>query len=98
MENTGNFNDLPDDWHIIVCDIERSTEAVNRGFHNEVNLAATGSIIVVLNGLKTTKVKDIPYFFGGDGATFLVPQSILETMLNILYLHQSHVQKTFHCI
>ncbi len=88
------FVKVPADWHIIVADIEDSTEAINKGLHNEVNLAATGSIVSVLNQLKKYKSKiKVPYFFGGDGATFIVPPSILEDLMNVLKRQRLHVKK-----
>ena len=37
-----NFQDVPEDWHILVADIRNSTQAVQNGNHNHVNLVATG--------------------------------------------------------
>lgn len=88
------FAKVPSDWHIVVADIENSTLAVANGFHNEVNLAATGSIIAVLNQIKKFKNKiKVPYFFGGDGATFIVPPSSLKVLLNVLNRQRIHVKK-----
>jgi len=88
------FDKVPADWHIIVADIEESTEAIAKGLHNEVNLAATGSIVSVLNQLKKYKSKiKVPYFFGGDGATFIVPPSTLQDLMNVLNKQRIHVKK-----
>lgn len=87
------FEKVPENWHIIVADIEESTEAIANGKHNEVNLAATGSIVSILNQIKKYKSKiKVPYFFGGDGATFIVPPSILEDLLGVLDTHRRHVK------
>jgi len=88
------FEKVPSDWHIIVADIEDSTVAITNGLHNEVNLAATGSIVSVLNQLKKYKSKiKVPYFFGGDGATFIVPPSVLKDLMNVLNKQRIHVKK-----
>ncbi|WP_237708805.1 DUF3095 family protein [Gillisia marina] len=88
------FEKVPADWHIIVADIEESTEAIANGLHNEVNLAATGSIVSVLNQLKKYKSKiKVPYFFGGDGATFIVPPSTQKDLMNVLNKQRLHVKK-----
>lgn len=93
------FHALPADWHVIVVDIEKSTEAVERGLHQDVNLVATGSIVTVLNQIKNKHPKlKIPYFFGGDGATFLVPDSILEELRIALDNYSKHVQKNFQLV
>jgi len=88
------FEKVPENWHIVVADIEESTQAIENGLHNEVNLAATGSIVSVLNQIKKYKNKiKIPYFFGGDGATFIVPPSVLKDVLYVLNTQRIHVKK-----
>ncbi len=88
------FEKVPENWHIVVADIEESTQAIANGLHNEVNLAATGSIVAVLNQLKKYKSKiKIPYFFGGDGATFIVPPGILKDVLYVLNTQRIRVKK-----
>jgi hypothetical protein len=57
------FSNVPKSWSIVVTDIESSKDAVAMGFHNDVNLSATGSIITVLNMLKkVNNTIKIPYF------------------------------------
>jgi hypothetical protein len=47
---------------------------VGEGRHHDVNLAATGAIIALLNRQRGRGEEGrVAYFFGGDGATFLVP-------------------------
>jgi hypothetical protein len=89
------FFDVPKSWYVVVTDIENSTEAVAKGLHNDVNLSATGSIVTVLNTLKevNSKIK-IPYFFGGDGSTFMIPQIVLEPILLALNNYSQHIAKT----
>ncbi|WP_299212188.1 DUF3095 family protein [uncultured Dokdonia sp.] len=89
------FEPVPDNWYVVVADIENSTEAVNNGLHGSVNLAATGSIIAVLNELKQIDATfKIPYFFGGDGATFLIPGNYIIDVVNILDRYTVHVKNT----
>lgn len=79
------FHTIPKDWHIILVDLENSTQAVKNGFHQDVNFAATGSIVAVLNCIKTIDEKvTIPYFFGGDGATFIIPNAFLTSVMEVL--------------
>ena len=89
------FVSVPKDWHVVVADIKESTLAVKNGLHHEVNLAATGSIIAILNEIKRID-KDIriPYFFGGDGATFLVPDVFHNNALSILENFRHHIKKS----
>lgn len=89
------FEEVPDNWYVVVADVENSTEAVANGLHGSVNLAATGSIISVLNELKAIdSTFKVPYFFGGDGATFLIPGHYIIDVINILDRYTVHVKKT----
>ncbi|WP_042503510.1 DUF3095 domain-containing protein [Algibacter lectus] len=89
------FFNVPENWSIVVTDIENSTDAVARGFHNDVNLSATGSIITVLNTLKFVNSKlKIPYFFGGDGSTFIVPNRVLKPILLALNNYSQHIKRS----
>lgn len=89
------FSQVPNDWHIVVVDVQNSTKAVNKGNHHQVNLTATGAIISVLNTIRKEKWKiEIPYFFGGDGATFLVPNDILKTIIKILENYRIHIKNS----
>lgn len=83
------FKEVPDDWHVIITDIRNSTTAVANGLHETVNLIATGSIVTVLNIVYKANLT-IPFFFGGDGATFLVPPSIVDHAMAALLLFQQN--------
>lgn len=88
------FYNVPKDWHVINVDIENSTLAVQNGNHHDVNLSATGSIIVVLNELeKIDKKIRIPYFFGGDGSTFIVPSHLVAIIIKALNNYSIHIKK-----
>ena len=50
--NESHFVNVPKEWHVIVVDVENSTQAVKNELHHNVNLSATGAIIAVLNHLK----------------------------------------------
>ncbi|MCW2119690.1 DUF3095 domain-containing protein [Flavobacterium sp. 7A] len=95
LKNENLFSTVPPNWSIVVTDIENSTTAVSRGLHNDVNRTATGSIITVLNTLKSlnNSVK-IPYFFGGDGSTFIMPNSVLEPVLEALNQYSRHIKNS----
>ncbi len=89
-----NFYAVPDDWNIVVTDVENSTTAVKQGKQQEVNLAATGSIVACLN-ISREAGYEIPFFFGGDGATLLMPNEILKDCLQALTFHQERCYSTF---
>ncbi|MGY5353714.1 DUF3095 family protein [Wenyingzhuangia sp. IMCC45467] len=93
------FSKVPEDWHVINIDIENSTLAVQNGNHHDVNLSATGSIIVVLNELeKIDKKIRVPYFFGGDGSTFIVPNALLNKLLTVLNNYRIHIKNNTNLI
>ncbi len=94
LVNEHFFVDLPESWHVVVADIANSTEAVAAGRHGDVNLIAAGSLIVALNISKALKV-EIPYFFGGDGGTVLVPGEIVEKVIAGLNAHRLNSYKNF---
>lgn len=88
------FYKIPATWHVIITDVKGSTKAVANGLHETVNLVATGSIVAVLNIAYKTDIT-LPFFFGGDGATFIIPPSILEASKKALLLHRENTQKSF---
>lgn len=89
------FSGVPEDWHIVVTDIKGSTQAVAEGRHQDVNLVAAGSIIAALNLAKAAKVS-IPFFFGGDGATLLIPAFLLDALLPALTEHRENTARNFN--
>ena len=89
------FFKVPDNWHVLITDVKKSTIAVANGLHETVNLVATGSIVAVLN-IAYKETLTVPFFFGGDGATFIVPPSILDAVTKALLLHQQSTEKNFN--
>ncbi len=88
------FKTIPVDWHVVITDIKQSTEAIQNGMHQAINLAATASIISALNVAKEHNIS-FPFFFGGDGATLILPNSIKEQVLIALSIHQRNVKQFF---
>ena len=94
LEQASYFEGVPSDWHVIVTDIKNSTRAIGDGMHETVNLVATGSIIATLNIAYQAQI-GVPFFFGGDGATMLVPQELLQQVLQALQVHRANTIDTF---
>jgi hypothetical protein len=65
---------LPDDWVIIIGDVEGSTAAIANGQYKDVNLVGSSLLIATFNALGHS---DLPFIFGGDGATLTLPESQL---------------------
>jgi Protein of unknown function (DUF3095) len=89
------FYKVPGNWHIIVTDIKNSTRAGLEGRHQTVNLIATGCIVAVLN-LANKSAIEVPFFFGGDGATFIVPPDMLDEALSALRHHSENARNNFN--
>lgn len=88
------FYKIPDNWHVVITDIKNSTTAVDDGGHTNVNLVATGSMIAVLNISQKANIT-VPSFFGGDGATFIIPPSLLAGTISALEAHRDNSKKNF---
>jgi hypothetical protein len=95
MEKRNLFENVPVDWHVIITDIKGSTTAVSDGLHETVNFIATGSIVAVLNLAYKANIT-IPFFFGGDGATFIVPETIFQQAMQVLQLYSANILKNFN--
>ena len=93
ITDRGNFVDVPDDWYIDVTDIRGSTKAIEAGKYKEVNLLGACSIVAVLNAAGET---EIPFVFGGDGASLLMGPSLLPAAQKALLATQQLAKREFH--
>ena len=75
--DSSHYQPVPEGWYVVVTDVEGSTKAIQDGRYKEVNMIGAACITVVVNACKGIS---IPYVFGGDGATFLVPESCIDTV------------------
>lgn len=73
--NPARYHPLPADWLVAVCDIQGSTAGVQQGKYKEINITGASAIIAVLNAIPGA---EIPYVFGGDGASFALPPDAAE--------------------
>ncbi|HET7669732.1 MAG TPA: DUF3095 family protein, partial [Burkholderiales bacterium] len=44
-----SYTPLPDDWHVVMCDVRNSTLAVEAGQYKKVNTLGAALITAVLN-------------------------------------------------
>lgn len=72
-----HYQELSDEWWVIVTDIQGSTKAIQEGRYKDVNLIGAASIMAILNAVRPY---EIPFVFGGDGATVCVPEHLIETV------------------
>lgn len=71
------YSRLPSDWLVAVCDIQGSTAGIESGKYKEINMIGASAIIAALNA---TMGMEIPYVFGGDGASFAIPPEAAESV------------------
>ncbi len=84
------YTPLPDDWTVVLTDVMGSTEAVKAGRYRDVNYVGAASIAAVLNAADRA---DLPFVFGGDGATLIVPPVHLGPALRALAALQDHASQ-----
>lgn len=77
----GRYTPLPSDWLVVITDVVDSTRAIQDGRYKDINALGVASIVAVLNAAKPL---NIPYIFGGDGATFCIPPSQQEPVASAL--------------
>jgi hypothetical protein len=75
------YDPVPDDWVVTIADIQGSTRAIEEGRYKDVNMVGAASINAVLNicgGI------EVPFVFGGDGGTVVVPGSLRNAACDAL--------------
>ncbi len=67
-----SYRSAPDSWCLVITDVEGSTRAIEEGRYKDVNALGVASIVAVRNAAPDL---ELPFVFGGDGATLLIPKS-----------------------
>jgi hypothetical protein len=75
LMEAAHYRRLPDDWTIGLTDIVKSTDAISERRYKAVNTAGAATIAAIANALSQ---KEFPFVFGGDGASFALPDADLE--------------------
>jgi hypothetical protein len=78
---TARHAEVPGDWWIVIADVVGSTKAIEAGGYKKVNTVGVACIAAVVN---VDRSVEMPFVFGGDGATFAVPGSLLERVIPAL--------------
>lgn len=78
---TRRHTHVPDDWWIVITDVVDSTGAIEAGHYKKVNSVGVACIAALVN---VDRSIDIPFVFGGDGATFAVPDIMVEPVIAAL--------------
>ena len=85
ITHSENFCTVPDDWTVVITDVVDSTQAIANGRYKDVNFLGACSIIVILNMLGDV---EIPFVFGGDGASILIPSAFVPQVEQALFVVQ----------
>jgi hypothetical protein len=75
------YSEAPRSWLVVLTDVRGSTRAIEAGRYRDVNALGVASIVALCNALRDL---ELPYVFGGDGATVLVPGTRLEVVQKVL--------------
>lgn len=86
------YERVPDDWTVLIGDIRGSTAAISAGQYKAVNLVGAAVIISVLNACPD---HDIPFVFGGDGGTLVVPPAARNVGRQALARLQVYAKSVF---
>jgi len=87
-----SYTDVPDDWVVVISDVVGSTRAIAEGRYKDVNMVGAASITAVLNACGETQV---PFVFGGDGGTIVVPPNLRDVASNALCALKDKSQEIF---
>lgn len=90
LTETRHYRQAPDDWFVFITDVRGSTAAIAAGRYKEINTLGAASIIAAQNACPEL---DLPFVFGGDGATMLVPPAARDRVAGaLLYLRRKSRQ------
>lgn len=73
--------DVPADWYVVVADVVGSTQEISLGRYKQVNMIGGACIAAVIN---VDRSIEIPFVFGGDGATFAIPPFLKDKVSQAL--------------
>lgn len=89
---TARHAQVPGDWWIVVADVIGSTTAIEAGAYKKVNTVGVACIAAVVN---VDRSVEMPFVFGGDGATFAVPDTLRERVIPALREAQRLARESF---
>ena len=92
---TARHAQVPGDWWIVVADVIGSTKVIEAGGYKKVNTVGVACIAAVIN---VDRSVEMPFVFGGDGATFAVPDSLLERVVPALREAQRLSRESFELL
>jgi hypothetical protein len=80
LSDARHYRPVPGAWWVVVSDVRGSTHAIEEGRYKDVNTLGAATISCAQNALG----RQLPFVFGGDGATLLVPTVALDRLKQAL--------------
>ena len=77
-----------------MSDIENSTEAFDNGKYKDMNNISASTVAVAVNVASENHLQ-IPFIYGGDGSTAVVPKQILKEILGELITLRENAKNSF---
>ena len=87
-----HYSPLPDDWLVVATDIRGSTQAIEAGQYKSVNMAGACAIAAICNDFPDL---EIPFVFGGDGATLAIPDVGRDHIMGLLKFCKEATESVF---
>lgn len=86
------FRAVPEDWFVIIADIEESGREIEAGRYREVNTVGAGTVVVLQALLRD---EPLAFVFGGDGASFLLSPKMIDQARTALANYRAFCAKQF---
>lgn len=81
VADTAGYTPVPEGWSVLFADIADSTGAIRAGRYKDVNVLGASVLAGAFSAFRTL---DIPFVFGGDGATLVLPDELVPLALPCL--------------
>ncbi|MBP8251904.1 MAG: DUF3095 domain-containing protein [Herpetosiphon sp.] len=92
ITNPVHYQPIPDDWFVVLSDVTHSTAAIAEGKYKEVNFIGAATIVAVLN---CARELELPFVFGGDGATLVIPPTLRDAAHQALTAVQALAEREY---
>lgn len=92
VSDLSNYSEIPEDWYVVAADVKDSTGAIKSGLYKAVNIVGVSVITSVRNAARP---EQIPYIFGGDGASLCIPPSLLAKTRQALMATRKMAESQF---
>lgn len=86
------FRIVPPGWWVVLTDVRGSTQAIEEGHYDQINMIGASAITCVMNILGEIQ---FPFVFGGDGATLLIPDEYRSSVEIELQRLRDHCRREF---